>query len=122
MKILLADDERDILRIYSEMLAGNGFDVTSASNGMDVLRLLDDAEFDMLILDLFMPEMNGFEAISELREKGFTVPVIVMTGHFPDDVVHNRLKGLGVHVCLRKPVMISTLLNAVNEAIGGQAE
>ena len=56
MKVLLADDELDILRIYSEMLAGNGFDVTSASNGKDVLDQLDHSEFDMLILDLFMPE------------------------------------------------------------------
>ena len=47
------------------------------------------------------------------------MPVIVMTGHFPDDVVQARLKGLDVHVALRKPVMISTLLNAVNEAVGG---
>jgi len=119
VKVLLADDELDILRIYSEMLAGNGFDVTSASNGKDVLDQLDHSEFDMLILDLFMPEMNGFEAIAALREKGYTVPVIVMTGHFPDDVVQARLKGLDVHVALRKPVMISTLLNAVNEAVGG---
>jgi CheY-like chemotaxis protein len=52
VKILLADDEQDILRVYSEMLEGNGFDVTSASNGEDVLNLLDNAEFDMLILDL----------------------------------------------------------------------
>ncbi|MDP6042693.1 MAG: response regulator, partial [Candidatus Latescibacteria bacterium] len=96
MKVLLADDELDILRIYSEMLAGNGFDVTSASNGKDVLDQLDHSEFDMLILDLFMPEMNGFEAIAALREKGYTV--IVMTGHFPDDVVQARLKGLDVHV------------------------
>jgi CheY-like chemotaxis protein len=77
--------------------------VTSASNGEDVLNLLDNAE-----------------AIATLRERGFSVPVIVMTGHFPDDVVQARLKGLDVHVILRKPVMISTLLNAVNVAIGEQ--
>ena len=77
--------------------------MTSASNGEDVLNLLDNAE-----------------AIATLRERGFSVPVIVMTGHFPDDVVQARLKGLDVHVILRKPVMISTLLNAVNVAIGEQ--
>lgn len=117
MRILLADDEVDILRIYSEMLAGNGHEVTSASNGKDVIQLLADREFDMLVLDLFMPEMDGFEAIATLREKGFTVPVIVMTGHFPDHEVERRLQGLNVSTALRKPVMISTLLNAVNEAL-----
>jgi DNA-binding response OmpR family regulator len=119
VKILLADDEIDILHIYSELLAGNGFEVTSVSNGREVLGLLDKTEFDMVILDLYMPEMNGFEAIAKLREKGHTLPVIVMTGHFPDEEVHDRLRGLDVQTALRKPVMISTLLHAVNEAVAG---
>jgi len=117
VKILLADDEKDILLIYSELLAGNGHVVTAASNGKEVIRLLSDTDFDMLILDLYMPQMNGFEAIQTLRDKGYKVPVIVMTGHFPDDEVSTRLKGLQVCASLRKPVMISTLLNAVNEAL-----
>ncbi len=116
MKILLADDEEGILLVYSEMLAGNGHKVSAASNGAEVIRLLADTDFDMFILDLFMPEMDGFEAIQTLRDKGYTVPVIVMTGHFPDDEVAGRLDGLGVFTTLRKPVMISTLLNAVIEA------
>lgn len=117
MRILLADDEKDILLIYSEMLSGNGHEVTAVSNGSEVIRLLGETDFDMLILDLYMPEVDGFEAIQTLRDKGYTVPVIVMTGHFPDDEVNARLAGLQVYTALRKPVMISTLLNAVNEAV-----
>jgi len=117
VKILLADDEKDILLIYSELLAGNGHTVTAASNGKEVIRLLSELDFDMLILDLYMPQMNGFEAIQALRDAGYTMPVIVMTGHFPDDEVAKRLEGLQVSAALRKPVMISTLLNAVNEAM-----
>ena len=113
MRILLADDEVDILFIYSEMLEGNGHDVSAVSNGAEVIRILAEAEFDMLILDLFMPQIDGFEAIQTLRDQGYTVPVIVMTGHFPDQEVKDRLDGLGVSTALRKPVMISTLLNAV---------
>lgn len=117
MRILLADDEKDILLIYSELLAGNGHEVVAVSNGTEVICLLDETEFDMLILDLYMPEMDGFEAIRTLRDKGYRVPVIVMTGHFPDEEVTARLTGLHVYTTLRKPVMISTLLNAVNEAV-----
>ena len=116
MKILLADDELDILHIYSELLEGNGHHVSAVSNGAEVLERLEQADFDMLILDLYMPEMDGFEAIQALRDKGYTVPVIVMTGHYPDEEVNKRLEGLQVFTALRKPVMISTLLNAVNEA------
>ena len=116
MRILLADDEEDILFIYSEMLAGNGHNVSAVSNGAEVIRIMAESDFDMLILDLFMPEMDGFEAIQTLRDQGYTVPVIVMTGHFPDPEVKERLDGMGVSAALRKPVMISTLLNAVNAA------
>ncbi|MDA0710077.1 MAG: response regulator [bacterium] len=117
MNILLADDEEGILRIYRELLEGNGHTVSVASKGSEVLRSLEETEFEMLILDLFMPEMDGFVAIQTLRDRGYKVPVIVMTGHFPDEVVYRRLEGLGVSAILRKPVMISTLLNAVNEAL-----
>lgn len=116
MQILLADDELDILYIYTEMLSGNGHQVTAAHNGKEVLRLMAESEFDMVIMDLFMPEMDGFEAIRILRERGNEVPVIVMTGHFADNEVEERLVGLNVSASLRKPVMISVLLNAVNEA------
>ena len=117
VRILLADDEVDILNIYTELLEGNGHEVEAASNGKDVLELLAKSEFDMLILDLYMPQMDGFEAIKKLRQEGYDVPVIVMTGHFPDEEVERRLVGLDVSTSLRKPVMISTLLNAVNRAI-----
>jgi CheY-like chemotaxis protein len=117
VKILLADDEKDILVIYSALLEGNGHVVVAASNGKEVIRLLSDTDFDMLILDLYMPPMNGFEVIKTLRDAGYAMPVIVMTGHFPDEEVNARLEGLQVCASLRKPVMISTLLNAVNEAM-----
>lgn len=116
MKILLADDDPEILQIYSDMLLGNGYDVTVAKNGKEVIHFLDGRVFDMLILDLLMPEMDGFEAILTLRKKGYDVPVIVMTGYYENDVIKRRLKGVRVSAILRKPVMISVLLNAVKEA------
>jgi len=117
LKILLADDEEEILGTYIELLEANKHTVTAASNGREVLELLNTKAFDMLILDLYMPEMNGFEAIYRLRKEGNTVPIIVITGHFPEDVVMAKLKYLKVSAALRKPVMITTLLNAVNEAV-----
>ncbi len=120
MRILLADDEVEILHIYSEMLKGSGHAVTSVSNGREVLQWIDEKhdQFDLVIMDLYMPEMDGFQAIQVLREKGYDIPIIVMTGHFPEEEVSDRLKGLNVGISLRKPVLISTLLNAVHGVIG----
>ena len=115
MKILLADDEPDILRIYSEMLEGNAHEVAVAHDGIEALDLIRREEFDLLVLDLFMPNMDGFETLETLRGEGKQVPVVVMTGHYPDDEVVERTEGLGVEAVLRKPVLITTLMNAVNK-------
>jgi CheY-like chemotaxis protein len=118
VKVLLAEDDSDIRRIYTEMLSGNGFEVFSAVDGEDVLTQVGEQAFDLLILDLFMPRVDGFEALTRLREQGQMIPVIVMTGHFPETEVDARIQGLGVSTVLRKPVMISTLLDAVKQAVG----
>ena len=119
MRILLADDEVDILRLYGDMLQGNGHEVVTAVNGREVLEAVGEGDCDLLVLDLFMPEVDGFKALKELRAMGSKVPVIVMTGHFPDDVVAEGIRDSGVSEVLRKPVMISALLNAVNRVVAG---
>ena len=114
MRILLADDEVEILRLYGDMLQGNGHEVVTAENGREVLDEVAGGDYDLLVLDLFMPQIDGFKALKELRARGSEVPVIVMTGHFPDDVVTKGIQDSGVSEVLRKPVMITTLMNAVN--------
>ena len=117
MKILLVDDEPDILLLYRQMLEGNGYEVTEARNGKEVLKKIADEAFDLVVMDLHMPKMDGFETIREMRKDGQRVPVIVMTGHYPEDVVEDRTRGLGVEAVLRKPVMITTLMNEVNRML-----
>ncbi len=118
MKILLADDEVEILRLYKEMLEGNGHEVTTARDGSETLDQIADQAYDLLVLDLHMPKANGFDVLKQMQEKGQEIPVIVMTGHYPDEEITERMKGLSVEEVLRKPVMITTLLNAVNRMVG----
>ena len=120
VRILLADDEPEILNLYGEMLRGNGYDVTKAEDGRDVLDRIAEQDYDLLVLDLYMPNIDGFDAISRLREGGQDIPIIVMTGHYPDEEVQSRIQGLNVAQFLRKPVMITTLLNAVNCVFPGR--
>lgn len=117
MKILLVDDEPEILRLYQELLEGNGHEVTAAQDGGEALQCFDQKHYDLLVLDLFMPVVDGFAVIKEMKRRGEKIPIIVMTGHFPDDVVAERIQGMKVLEVLRKPVMITTLLNAVNRVV-----
>jgi CheY-like chemotaxis protein len=117
MKVLLADDEPNVRRLYGQMLEGNGYDIEIAIDGQEALDVAISGSFDLLILDLNMPRLDGFEVMAGLKEAGKVLPVIVMTGHFPEEVVEDRLEGLQVVEVLRKPVMITTLLNAVKRVI-----
>ena len=70
------------------------------------------------LLDLDTLNLDGFEVLMRMKDRGRFVPVIVMAGHFPEEVVEDRLEGLPVVVALRKPVRKTTLLNSVNRAAG----
>ena len=118
MRVLLADDEPDIRDLYRQMLEGCGYQVDEAEDGREVLDLIEVGTFDLVILDLYMPHVDGFEALEMLRAKDSQVPVIVMTGYYPDDVVTERIQGLGVNKVLRKPVMITSLMTTVREVAG----
>jgi two-component system alkaline phosphatase synthesis response regulator PhoP len=122
VRILLVDDEPQILKIYGEMLEGSGFRIATATDGKEALRLYREGGFDLLVLDLYMPKFDGFEALETIRETDPEIPIILMTGHFPDEVVADRIVGLNVAEVLRKPVMISALLNAVNRVLSGDTD
>ena len=83
MRLLLADDEPSIRRLYTQMLEGNGFDVQVATDGQETLDAAVGGSFDLIILDLKMPRLDGFEVLRALRKADNDVPVVVMTGHFP---------------------------------------
>ena len=116
MKILVADDEPEILSLYSETLEDTGHKVTTASNGREALDRFTADDYDLVLMDLSMPTMDGFECIAEMQKQGQNVPVIVMTGYYPDDFVAGRLQEMAVKVIdtLRKPIRMAILLDAVN--------
>lgn len=118
MRLLLADDEPSIQRLYAQMLEGNGFEVQVATDGQEALDAALEGSHDLIILDLKMPRLDGFEVLRELRKAGSNVPAVVMTGHFPEEVVASRIDELGVAEVLMKPVMITDLLNAVRRVLG----
>lgn len=107
-KILLAADEPDVCSLYGQMLEGNEYDFRYRIDGQDALEIAFVGSFDLLVLDLNAPRLDGFKVMARLKEAGKVLPVIVMTEHFLEQVVEDHLEGLQVVEFLRNPVMVTT--------------
>ena len=75
-KILIAEDEKAYSRALVLKLKNAGFDAESASNGEEALEAIKKGNFDLLLCDLVMPKMNGFQVLEELSKQGLKIPVI----------------------------------------------
>ena len=116
-QILLVDDEANIRRMLGALLRDEGFAVTEAASGNAALLLLDDADPDVVLLDLMMPPgPDGLETLSRLRDRGSTAPVIMMSGkaQLPDAV---RAVQLGAFQFLEKPLAVEAVLVTVRAAL-----
>ena len=104
--ILLIEDDHFILRIYSKWLTASGATVITANDGAQGLRLLDERRVDLVLLDLGMPGLNGYDTLAEIRKKeyGKDLPVIILSNTTMNE---NRegfadLRDSGVKDILRK--------------------
>lgn len=109
MKILLAEDEIDLNNIVTKYLKKNGYSVDSVFDGEEALDYLKYGEYDLVILDIMLPKINGFEVIKELRNKGNHTSVLMLTAR---DSADDKVKGLdlGADDYLVKPFDFNELL------------
>lgn len=77
--VLLTDDNDDIVELMKLILANSGYQLVVASDGQEAVRICLEKTPDLVLMDLNMPNMNGFEATKTLREKGFSNPIVVLT-------------------------------------------
>lgn len=99
LRILLADDEEDIIEVVQDRLEACGFAVTTASNGLEALQKLSVGKFDGVFLDVKMPEMTGIEVLEEIRKTDKLLPVIILTSSTSRDVaVASLAKGANEYV------------------------
>jgi DNA-binding response OmpR family regulator len=85
LKILLVDDEADIVEVVQDRLEHYGFTVVTAGTGLDALKKLAVEAFDGVFLDIKMPEMDGMEALGEIRKRDTKIPVIILTASSTQD-------------------------------------
>ena len=110
-KLLVVDDDPEIASLLSELLELEGFEVETANNGVQALEKFD-MSFDLVLLDIMMPEMNGLNVLSQLRSK-FTVPVIFLTAK---DNEYDKIIGLelGADDYILKPFNDRELIARIN--------
>ena len=78
-KVLIVEDDRDLRQLFSRVLTKNGYAVVGASNGAEALDEMKNSFFDIIISDVMMPEMDGYEFVRTLREAGDYTPVLMIS-------------------------------------------
>lgn len=119
--ILIIDDDEKIISMLRRGLAFEGYDVKTAVNGADGLRAILSSDPDVVILDVMMPQVDGFEVCRRLREGGSNVPVLMLTAK---DEIEHRVKGLdlGADDYLVKPFALEELLARVRALLRRKSE
>ena len=122
-RILVVDDDLHTRLAIRAWLKRCGFRVAIADGGPNGLAALDDATFDLMIVDIFMPNMRGFEPIRIFHQRAPTVPLIAISGYAfsgpeADNLACLKMAlSLGATRCLRKPFRPTTLLSVIDECL-----
>ena len=122
-RVLVVDDDPMVCMAIEISLERHGFEVAIADGGDSGLRALEGAGFDLMIVDIFMPHMRGFESIRIFHERAPAIPLIAMSGYAfanldqpAPDFLRMALE-LGAMRCLRKPFTPMALLTVINECL-----
>lgn len=108
-KILVAEDDRELRRLFEKVLAQNGYSTKGVSNGKEALDALDREYFDLVISDIMMPVMDGYEMMRELRQSHSNLPVLIITAKDTfDDMRRGFLSGGDDYMI--KPININEMV------------
>lgn len=115
VRVLVVDDERDFATAVVERLSKRGFYASAVFSGAEALLAVKEAEFDAIVLDLKMPEMDGLQTLQAIRRIDPDVQILVLTGH---GTVSAGIGGmqLGAADFLQKPLAIEALCNSIKAA------
>lgn len=114
--ILVVDDDPDLREFIAFLLSNNGYNVTSTDDGVDAIVTLSSQEFDLILSDVDMPNLNGFKLLEVIKNKGIKTPVVFLTAR---DNKEDEIKGyeLGAEDYIRKPIHKNTLLMRIKKII-----
>ena len=115
IKVLLVDDEKDFVETLDERLQIRDFNVTTALSGDEALKLVEENDFDVIVLDVQMPGKSGVETLKEIKNLEQLSQVIMLTGHA---TVKTAIEGMksGAYDYLMKPTDTDELIEMINKA------
>lgn len=115
-KILMAEDEKELNRALKTILEFSGYEVKTTFNGKEAVEATQNDSFDLIILDVMMPVMDGFEAVRKMRESGINTPIIMLTAK---STIDDKVEGLdnGANDYLTKPFDKKELLARIRAHI-----
>ena len=121
MRILLAEDEKELSNALTAILKHNNYSIDAVYNGADALDYGLSENYDVIILDIMMPKMNGLEVLKKLRKDGIHTPVLLLTAK---SEIEDRIQGLdmGADDYLCKPFVMGELLARVRAMTRRKAE
>ena len=109
LKILIAEDDRELRQLFSHVLTKNGYAVKGGSNGKEALDAMDNDYFDLVITDIMMPVLDGYELVRQLRDTGNITPVLMITAKDAfDDMSQGFVSGTDDYMV--KPVNVNEML------------
>ncbi len=114
-KILLVDDEVVFTNNMSRLLTTRGYHVTAVNSGDSAIRKLEEGSFDVVVLDLKMPGMDGITTLKEIKKLGLFTETLILTGHGSVDTALEAIK-LGAYDYLAKPCEIDELVAKIEGA------
>lgn len=114
--ILIVDDEPSILQSLGGLLADEGFEVIEATNGYEALKIIDAESPDLVLLDIWMPGIDGIETLKEIKKSHHILPVIIISGHGTIETAVRATK-LGAYNFIEKPLSIDKVIVTINNAL-----
>jgi len=118
-RILIVDDDEMVLMALDELLKPEGYEVHAVSGGADALKRLEEDGYDLMMLDMIMPEMDGLELCKKVRqrERYKDTPIVFLTAKSREE---DRARGLeaGANLFLSKPISPDKLLGIVKDTLG----
>jgi two-component system nitrogen regulation response regulator NtrX len=114
--ILIVDDEPMIVQSLKGILSDDGFAVMSASNGYEALKVIEEEAPDLVLLDVWMPGIDGIETLKEIKKNNQHIQVVIITGHGTIDTAVQATK-LGAYDFIEKPLSIDKVTVTINNAL-----
>jgi len=115
-KILLVDDEQSILTSLGSALEDEGYEVSGVRSGESALRLLEKKIFDCILVDIWLPGMDGIQLLERIKERGIESPVIIISGHGTIESAVRATK-LGAYDFLEKPLNLEKVILTIEHAL-----